>query len=211
VTRVGVRFFAMCTGSALMHVLFATSLIAQSPRTGTPAVAAEVRFMQDMIGHHAQAVAMTALVNGRTRSADIRLLAERISVSQESEMALMRRWLARHSPAPPDSLAAIHDHRTPRSDESTHTTMPGMQTHADMPGMLTPAQFRLLRTARGAQFDRRFLDGMIQHHQGALVMCDALRAIPGAAQESELFRFVNDVVSDQQAEIARMRRLRAAF
>jgi uncharacterized protein (DUF305 family) len=78
-----------------------------------------------------------------------------------------------------------------------------------MPGMLTPDEMEELRAARGARFDRRFLELMIRHHEGALMMVAELLASPGAAQEAETFRFAADVEADQQAEIQRMRALLA--
>jgi uncharacterized protein (DUF305 family) len=80
-----------------------------------------------------------------------------------------------------------------------------------MPGMLTAAQLGRLRGARGAEFDRLFLEGMIQHHEGAIEMVAALFRTPGAGQDAELFRFASDVDADQRAEIARMRQLLAAM
>jgi uncharacterized protein (DUF305 family) len=61
-----------------------------------------------------------------------------------------------------------------------------------------------LADAKGAEFDRLFLQGMIKHHGGALAMVSELLASPGAAQESEVFAFVSDVEADQRMEIDRM-------
>ena len=82
--------------------------------------------------------------------------------------------------------------------------MPGMDMsghHKIMPGMLTPKQMTALKNARGVEFDRLFLAGMIQHHQGALVMVKDLFDSAGAGQDAELFNFVTDVDSGQRAEI----------
>ncbi len=76
-----------------------------------------------------------------------------------------------------------------------------------MPGMLTPAQMTALGAAKGPAFDRLFLQGMIQHHEGALTMVKHLFGTNGAAQTSEIFRFGSDVDADQRAEIKRMRAL----
>ncbi len=154
--------------------------------------------MQDMLGHHAQALEMTALIARHTRRADLRTLAERITNTQSDEMALMRRWLAVHGASVP--VMAGHD-------MSAMASMSDASPMPMMPGMLTPAQMAALRTAKGAAFDRLFLRGMIQHHSGALTMVAALLDTPRAAQESALNRFVIDVDADQRAEIARMRRM----
>jgi uncharacterized protein (DUF305 family) len=176
--------------------------------------AADVRFIHHMLAHHAQALAMTSLVPARTTRPDMRLLAERIDVSQKSEIAMMQRWLKARGEEIPD-FAAHHDmsgHVMTGHDMSTPAAstagtsmhgmlMPGML----MPGMLTPEQMAALSSASGPEFDRLFLEGMIQHHEGALVMVADLFATQGAGQESEIFRFASDVDADQRAEIKRMR------
>ncbi len=70
-----------------------------------------------------------------------------------------------------------------------------------MPGMLTPEQMEALRKANGAEFDRLFLAGMIQHHNGALTMVKDLFDTAGAGQDAELFNFTTDVDTGQRAEI----------
>lgn len=142
--------------------------------------------MQDMIGHHAQALVMAGMVPTRTRNTSLRLLAEKVDVSQRDEIATIERWL--HARGLPDSSG--HHHEL-------------------MPGMLTPAELDQLRSARDSAFDRLFLTFMIRHHEGALVMVSRLFAAPGSAQDPELAGFANDVNADQQAEIRRMRALLA--
>ncbi|HVE77724.1 MAG TPA: DUF305 domain-containing protein, partial [Gemmatimonadaceae bacterium] len=153
---------------------------ADSTRRGS---AADVRFMQRMIAHHTQALAMTGLVATRTGRDAIRLLAERIEVSQEDEIAWMTRWLQDRGAEGPGT--------------DTHHHGPGH--HALMPGMLTPDEMAQLADATGPAFDRLFLEGMIRHHEGALTMVADLLATPGAAQATEVYRFASDVEADQQA------------
>jgi uncharacterized protein (DUF305 family) len=155
-----------------------------------PHTEADVRFMQGMIPHHAQALEMTALVEARTRSEDIRLLARRIEISQRDEIAQMSRWLEERGEAVPGE----HAHHM-------------MGDHALMPGMLSAADMASLRGARGADFDRLFLEHMIRHHEGALVMVRELFATPGAGQESMISVFAAHVEADQRIEIERMRRM----
>ena len=147
---------------------------------------ADIKFMQGMIGHHAQAVEMVALVPSRTASDDVRKLAQRIDVSQKDEMNMMREWLQSRGQQIPDPRA--------------HHMMGGTL----MPGMLTPEEMARLAAATGAAFDRLFLEGMIKHHGGALTMVRELLDTPGAAQASDVFGFVADVEADQKAEIDRM-------
>jgi uncharacterized protein (DUF305 family) len=148
--------------------------------------AADVTFMQGMIGHHAQAVEMTDLLKTRTQSEDMRKLAQRIEVSQRDEIKRMQEWLqARGEPLPDPHAHHLHD-------------------AAQMPGMLTQAEMKRLADASGAAFDRLFLELMIKHHEGALTMVKQLFASPGSAQDSDVFAFASDVDADQRMEIQRM-------
>jgi uncharacterized protein (DUF305 family) len=82
--------------------------------------------------------------------------------------------------------------------------MPGMDMSSHqmlMPGMLTEKQMAALRNAKGQEFDQLFLKGMIQHHNGALIMVKELFDTAGAGQDAELFNFSTEVDSGQRAEI----------
>ncbi len=153
----------------------------------------DVEFMQGMIMHHAQAVEMTALIESRTENKDLRLLGARISKSQSDEIKFIKRWLeARGEPVSPP-MPGMPSMNMSDHDMSSH--------HMLMPGMLTPKQMDALRKAKGAEFDHLFLTGMIQHHNGALVMVKDLFDTAGAGQDAELFNFATDVDSGQRAEV----------
>ncbi|TVP49562.1 MAG: DUF305 domain-containing protein [Gemmatimonadales bacterium] len=184
---------------------------------------ADVRFMTDMIHHHAQAIEISRLVPDRSASASIRTLAARIINAQQDEITTMQRWLAdRNRPVPElhitDDGVMVH---APAGDagaggaaghagHARHPDQPG-HDHADMPGMLTPEQIQELAAAEGVAFDRRFLELMIEHHQGAVTMVLDLFASDGAAQDAEVFRFASDVQVDQVTEVARMERMLATL
>lgn len=163
-------------------------------RTGF--VEADVRFMQHMIVHHAQAVEMVRLMETRASSPTVRRLGERIAQSQAAEMELMREWLEGRGPQ-----AAAAD---PHAGHAGHAGGAAASDVPIMPGMLSPAQMAALAAATGPAFDRLFLEGMIQHHQGALDMVDALLADPEAAEDPMLSDFTSSVTADQSAEILRM-------
>jgi uncharacterized protein (DUF305 family) len=153
-----------------------------------PASPKDVEFMQGMIMHHAQAVEMTALIDSHTQNKELRSLGSRISKSQSDEIEFMKRWL------------------TARGEPTSHTMshMQGMDMSSHsmlMPGMLSAKQMAALRKAKGKEFDRLFLTGMIQHHNGALIMVKDLFDTAGAGQDAELFNFATDVDSGQRAEI----------
>ena len=157
--------------------------------TVPPVSKADIAFMQGMVMHHAQAVEMTALIASRTENKDVRMLGAKISSSQSDEMQFMKRWLAARG-------------------EPVSMAMPGMpdmdmsgEPMPSMPGMLTPAQMDALRAAKGPAFDHLFLTGMIQHHNGALVMVKDMFATGGAGQDADLFDFATDADNTQRAEI----------
>jgi uncharacterized protein (DUF305 family) len=164
-----------------------------------PPSQADVEFMQGMIMHHAQAVEMTALIPSHTENRDIRSLGARISSSQSDEIKFMQRWLASRGEPLSMPMAGMPGMDMPQNDK------PGAEKPAQsmplMPGMLTAEQMDALRKANGAEFDHLFLTGMIQHHNGALIMVKDLFDTPGAGQDAELFNFATDVDSGQRAEI----------
>jgi len=162
------------------------------PTLSTP-TAADVQFMQHMIIHHAQAVEMTALIESHTQNKALRTLGDRISRSQSDEIKFMKRWLAARGEPVEAPMSGMSGMDMPGMDMSSH--------HMMMPGMLTPQQMDALRKAKGAEFDRLFLTGMIQHHNGALKMVKDLFDTAGAGQDAELFNFTTEVDSGQRAEI----------
>jgi uncharacterized protein (DUF305 family) len=159
-----------------------------------PVSTADVQFMQGMIVHHAQAVEMTALIEARTENKEVRSLGARISHSQADEIAFMKRWLVSRGQPIADATHDMH---------KLHKNM----SHGLMPGMLTAEQMEALRQAKGDEFDRLFLTGMIQHHDGALIMVKELFDTAGAGQDAELFNFATDVDSGQRAEIRIMQNM----
>jgi uncharacterized protein (DUF305 family) len=176
----------------------ATQRLPQNTRAKLPPLSAkDVEFMQGMIHHHAQAVEMTALINDRTTNTKLRSLGARIRHSQADEMKYMERWLQlRGEPITMPMPAMDHSQHTPGMDMSKHQML--------MPGMLTQEQMDALKKAKGSEFDRLFLKGMIQHHKGALVMVEDLFNTAGAGQDSELFNFATEVDNGQRAEISVM-------
>jgi uncharacterized protein (DUF305 family) len=166
------------------RALSAEEAIAIAESSYTPA---DVKFMQDMIPHHHQATQMAALVADRTNNPELVNLAERINGSQADEIAFMQGWLAERDEKVPDPS----DHHA-------------MHMHHDMAGMATPEQMAALADARGAEFDRLFLELMIRHHDGAITMVEDLMDQDGSAYDPVLFEFTNDITNDQSMEIERM-------
>lgn len=178
-------------GSAATALAIATA--DSAARAFSPA---DVEFMQGMIPHHAQAVIMGRWAATHGARADVQRLCLRIVAAQSDEINIMRRWLRERKQDVPDSMATRH---VMKMGDMTHEMM--------MPGMLTDDQMAQLDKARGPEFDRLFLNGMIGHHLGAIVMVETLLSNGNAGHDDAVFRFANDVVSDQSAEIVVMRRM----
>ncbi|CAN5902636.1 hypothetical protein BH11GEM2_BH11GEM2_11650 [soil metagenome] len=161
-----------------------------------PYTTADVSFMSGMIHHHAQAIIMAKMAPTHGASPSVRTLCDRIINAQQDEITAMQRWLRDRNQTVPDATAT-----------AMKMVMNGMEHDMLMPGMLTDAQMKELGEARGTQFDRLFLTGMIQHHRGAVSMVADLFNTFGAAQDELTFKFASDVQVDQTTEIARMQKM----
>ena len=147
---------------------------------------ADVRFMQGMIAHHAQAIHMSRMAASRGANPRLVRFAQKIDLSQAGEIVQMQDWLRANGQVAPDT-----------------SSWRGMTMH----GMLTAEELAKLEAARGPAFDRLFLEYMIRHHEGALKMVADLIATPRAAQDVDVSVLANDVESTQTAEIGLMRQM----
>jgi uncharacterized protein (DUF305 family) len=187
----------VCAGCASAP---SSTLHATPPGLGRlPYADADVDFMAGMIPHHAQAVIMAGWAPTHGARKDVAVLCERIVVGQRDEIFMMQGWLRDRGQIVPDATSTRH-----------HMKMNGMEHDMLMPGMLTDEEMAALDKARGPEFDRLFLQGMIRHHQGAIDMVDVLFKAYGAAQDEVVFRFASDVYADQSIEIDRMNQMLAS-
>jgi uncharacterized protein (DUF305 family) len=154
---------------------------------------ADVDFMAGMIPHHAQAVVMAGWAPTHGARKDVAILCERIVVGQRDEIVMMQGWLRDRGLEVPDATSMRHKMK-----------MNGMTHEMLMPGMLSDEEMAALDKARGPEFDRLFLEGMIRHHQGAIDMVDVLFKAYGAAQDETVYKFASDVYADQSIEIDKM-------
>jgi uncharacterized protein (DUF305 family) len=159
---------------------------------------ADIEFMAGMIPHHAQAVVMAGWAASHGARPDVRVLCERILVGQRDEIEFMRNWLRDRGERVPEANATRH-----------RMTMNGTEHDMLMPGMLTDEEMAQLDRARGPDWDRLFLAGMIRHHEGALKMVDDLFEAYGALQDDDLYKFASDIYADQSIEIERMEKMLA--
>ncbi len=212
-SKSGSKFTRMMLGASLISFIIATStysaaqdapiILPGAPGEGVQTLTAadastvaansyspdDVTFMQNMIPHHAQAVEMAALVEDRTNNPDLISVAGRIDRSQADEIEFMEDWLRERNEPVKNTYGSGHE---------------GHEGHMMMAGMATPEQMKELAGVEGTDFDKMFLELMITHHDGALIMVDDLKDQPGSAYDPVLFEFINDIVSDQSEEIDRM-------
>jgi uncharacterized protein (DUF305 family) len=150
---------------------------------GAAYTVADVEFMQGMIAHHAQAIHMSRMAEKHGANPRVLRLAIKIDQSQVAEIRLMQQWLIHYGQIAPDT--------------SSWRTM-------QMAGMLTEAQLAQLDSATGVEFDRLFLEFMIQHHEGALQMVEDLFASPRAGQEVDVNVFANIAGAKDSARVKAM-------
>jgi uncharacterized protein (DUF305 family) len=164
---------------------------AASPSAPTSAAAgaasreADVTFARSMIPHHEQAVEMADIALKSATSDQVKQLAARIKAAQDPEIDTMRGWL-----------------RSWGADEA----MAGMDHSSGMPGMMSDADMTTLEAAKGADFDRRWVQMMIAHHQGALTMAND---VLGTTSDPQVKTLAEAVVAGQTKEIATMKGLLA--
>jgi len=168
------------------HAAHAMSMAEVKIPAGAGFTEADVRFMQGMIAHHAQAIYMSRMASAHGANAHLLKFAQKIDQSQIVEIRLMQGWLRSNGQEAPDT-----------------SSWRSMQ----MPGMLTADQLKTLDGSKGPDFDRQFLVLMIQHHNGALKMVSDLFATPQAGQDIDVSVFANDVVTVQTAEIGTMQQM----
>ena len=182
--------------AAVLALVLAPALVAAQGAAKHVRSEADVNFMSGMIAHHAQAVIMAGWAASHGARQDVRILCERIVVGQGDEIALMQYWLKEHGEEVPDGKST-----------RMKMKMDGMTHEMLMPGMMSDEEMAALDKARGSDFDRLFLEGMIRHHGGALTMVNELLAANNAAQDDIVYRMSSDVWADQTTEIERMTKM----
>lgn len=154
---------------------------------------ADADFATDMIQHHAQALVMVDLTAGRKLDAEVAELADEILMAQGPEIELMVTWLTDWERPVPET---VRDHANAHGD--------GHASDAEMPGMMSSEQMAELEDAPDADFQRLWLEMMIQHHEGAITMAEAEQE---AGRFGPAVELAEQIVTSQQTEIATMRDL----
>ena len=192
-------------------VLFAAGLLAVvacvaagvliGSRPGAPRDdSVEAGFARDMATHHAQAVDMSFVVRDKSTDRDLRTLASDIIVTQSTQRGMFMGWLQQWglpqaSARPRMAWMPGHAHLAPPTDGA-----------ALMHGMASDAELRSLGDANGVDAEIRFLQLMIRHHEGGIIMARALMAL---SERRELVQMAKSIDEGQRAEIALMRNMLA--
>jgi uncharacterized protein (DUF305 family) len=196
VIAVGTACVSACAHGTASETAASASAAPSATTTTKRASPADAEFMSGMIHHHAQALVMARWAPTHDASPSVRTLCERIIVSQTDEIRTMQQWLREHGEEAPEP-----------SPTGQHMNMGGMEHDMLMPGMLSPDQMKQLDAARGGEFDRFFLEFMIQHHDGALQMVQKLFDTYGGGVDDLVYKFASDTFADQGSEIGRMQRM----
>ncbi|OZD11023.1 DUF305 domain-containing protein [Rhodococcus sp. 06-156-3C] len=196
-TKIAASIAAATVGAFLLSGCSDTStdssMDGQSTETMSSSASAEfndadVMFARMMYPHHAQAVEMAEMVQGRSDNPDVQALASAIAAAQQPEMDQLTSWLAEwDQPAPSGDMG----------------TMGGMD-HGSGTGMMTQQDMDILAGLTGAEFDRQWLTMMIAHHTGAIEMAQAEIA-NGSNQDAQ--QMARTIVDTQQQEIDTMQQL----
>ncbi|GAA3857289.1 DUF305 domain-containing protein [Amycolatopsis tucumanensis] len=193
---------AGCSGGGNDHAGMDMGSSSAAAPSSAPAQAAahndaDVTFAQEMIKHHQQAIDMAKLVPTRSTNDQVKNLASRIEAAQDPEIQQMQSWLSQWGAAastmPSMSMPGM----------SMPSSMPGMD-HGSMPGMMTDADMQKLEQASGAEFDKMWLEMMVQHHQGAVEMA---RTEVANGSNADAKALAQRIIDDQTAEINEMQQL----
>lgn len=170
-----------------------------APSTVAPS-AADIGFVQDMAVHHEQAVDMATLAGGQA-GPKVRSLATAIQLSQARESGMMRGWLqlwgAPQLPSGPAMSWMEHG-----ASDSHAMTGHGPAARANpMPGMASRKELDRLSSATGTEFDILFLQLMIRHHQGGVLMAEQAGSV---LTVPAVLDFAHSVIAAQTDEIVAM-------
>ncbi|WP_221927824.1 DUF305 domain-containing protein [Isoptericola variabilis] len=209
---------AGCTGDDAAASSTPSSVVLQPGRPGEPATTvapedfvpddstaprwnqADADFVTHMITHHLQALEMAELAVDRAEHEQVKAIASRIYDTQGAEIHGLAAWLAERDLPVPADVEQL-DGSGPRAPGGGHAGHGDHGDHGDMPGMIGAEQMAALEAASGPQFDRLFLEAMIEHHEGAVDMAVTVLTSGEDLRTEEL---ANDIGAGQAAEIARL-------
>ncbi len=186
------RLAALVLGVAL--IAGCGSGASDEPLSATEHNGADVAFAQDMIQHHAQALAMVNLTVERTVGPEFEALAVGIRDAQGPEIETMADWLDEWGEDVPET---VNDH----ANAEGHSMPEGSD---EMPGMMSADEMSELESAPDAEFEKLWLEMMVRHHQGAIKMAGTEEADGRFRPAVELAR---SIIDSQTEEIKAMQGL----
>lgn len=185
------------TPSGAASTAVAPSSGSVSPGPGASGSTADIAFAQLMIPHHEQAVQMAdmALDPAHGASPQVQALAKRIQGAQGPEIEQMQGWLTAWGA--PSAMASAS---TDAQGDMAGMDMGGVSQG----GMMTESQMSALAATQGQEFDRKWLQMMISHHQGAVSMAKDVLA---GSTNPEVTALANAIITGQQEEIVQMQKM----
>jgi len=187
-TKRPAKLCALIAGFALLFALTACGNDASSS-SQSKANSSDAMFVQMMIPHHEQAIAMSTMAKNNTKNIQVLALAREISAAQLPEIDVMQQWLI--------------DQVLPSMSHSGHSDM---NHSVGGGGMLNQSEMTALSKARNDDFDRLFLRGMIEHHKGAIDMAqDEVRG----GTNTQILQLARAIITSQTTEIDEMKSMLA--
>jgi uncharacterized protein (DUF305 family) len=169
----------------LTGILVCASVGAHAAQPAPSFTPADVAFLQQMIPHHAQAIELAQLTDGRTTSRHVTTLAATIAETRLRELTRMQAWLTTRGQIAPEQFA--HHNETPF-----------------MPGVLTPDAMKQLAARTGAEFDAGWKGSLRQHDEGVLAMIRELQSLPGTGREPEIAAIISTLAVEMRSELERL-------
>ncbi len=191
---------AACGGDDGDHDTSSMGSQTQKADNGDVYSQADVDFATNMIPHHAQAIAMVTMTEGRTLDAEVQELADEIRDAQAPEVERMSGWLRAWGEQVPKTPL---DHASAGHDMSEMPEMPEMKG-MDMPGMMTADEMQGLEDASDEKFQDMWLEMMVRHHEGAIEMAQREQE---SGNFSEAVDLAESIETSQQAEIKKINEL----
>jgi len=196
------RRLAVCAAGLVVLALCVGAGVLIGSWLGTPRDdSAEAGFARDMATHHAQAVDMSLVVRDKSSDRELRTLAADIIVTQSTQRGIFMGWLQQWG-------------LPQASAQPRMAWMPGhahvaLSTHGAvlMHGMASGAELRRLGDANGVDAEILFLQLMIKHHEGGIIMARAVLALSNRREIEQMAKSIED---GQRAEIAEMKNMLAA-
>ncbi|MEH1941444.1 MAG: DUF305 domain-containing protein [Nostoc sp.] len=154
----------------------------------------DLRFLDAMIPHHQGAVEMANVAQQKSKRPEIKKLADNIIKSQNQEITQMKQWRQAWYPKAGDKPMA-YDSQMGHMMEMSSDQMKAMMMSQDL-------------GAADAEFDLRFINAMIPHHEGAVTMA---KDVLSKSKRPEIKQLAQEIIKAQSTEIKQMQQWRKTW